>query len=78
MKPTLTKRLNLVDLSFSLAVLIWIVSLASLASPASYLIAPFALPLFILSLVGHFNWRRAALAAMSAGWTAWILWVGLV
>ncbi len=77
MKLTLTHRGRLVDACFVLAVLVWIASLSMVTSSISYMIAPFAIPLFVVGLAGHFTWRRAVLAAMGIGWATWMLWVGL-
>lgn len=72
----MTKRATLVNAGFALAIAIWIASLATMMH-VGYMIAPFAIPLFIVGLMGQFTWRRAVLTTMGLAWSGWILWVAI-
>lgn len=74
MTRTLTNRAGLADASFALAILVWSASLVTMMY-VGYMIAPFAIPLFIAGLWGRVTWRRVVLAAMGIGWALWMLWV---
>ena len=76
MRLLLANRDGLVNASFALAILIWMASLITMMR-VGYMIAPFAIPLFVLSLMGRVTWRRAILAAAGIGWGAWMLSVAL-
>ncbi|MDE2892187.1 MAG: hypothetical protein OXN86_06785 [Chloroflexota bacterium] len=69
-------RAVLVDVCFALAVLVWLASLATMFH-VGYLIGPFAIPLFVVALLGRCTWRRAFLAALGVGWGAWMLSLAL-
>ncbi len=69
-------RSTLVDATFALAVLVWMASLVTMMH-VGYMIAPFAIPLFIVSLRARATWRRAVIAALGIGWGGWMLWIGL-
>ena len=76
MKIAPTTQEWLIDATFTLALLLWITSIATMFW-VGYMIAPFSIPLFIIGLAGHFTWRRAAIATLGTTWSSWMLWVAL-
>ena len=70
MTHTLTNRAVLVDASFAIVILVWSASLFTMMH-VGYMIATFAIPLFVAGLWSRFTWRRSVLAAMGIGWAIW-------